>query len=240
MRESISGVHTLDAIQVGELGTIDGLRGIHLQCGVGIDTLALARLGARMTALDISGEACTVARSSAAAAGLKIDVFRGDVLLPTDLPEGQFDFVYTSNGVLRWLPNLQQWARNVAELLLPNAWLYLFEIHPLVYRLSNARTGHVELIGDYFAETPSVKQVSTTHVGPADNMANRRVVHTDWTVASVFQALIQAGLRIDMFNEHRVCPYSRKDLLDAQSDGHWGLEQTPIPLAFSIRARKAG
>ncbi|MEZ4595461.1 MAG: hypothetical protein R3C32_00780 [Chloroflexota bacterium] len=33
---------------------IAGLRGVHLQCHIGTDTVSLARLGARMTGLDFS------------------------------------------------------------------------------------------------------------------------------------------------------------------------------------------
>src|SRR5689334_10833762 len=36
------------------LGDITGLRGVHLQCHIGTDTVSLARLGARMTGLDFS------------------------------------------------------------------------------------------------------------------------------------------------------------------------------------------
>lgn len=36
------------------LGDIRGLRGIHLQCHIGTDTISLARLGASMTGLDFS------------------------------------------------------------------------------------------------------------------------------------------------------------------------------------------
>ena len=36
------------------LGSVEGLRGVHLQCHIGTDTLSLARLGAQMTGLDFS------------------------------------------------------------------------------------------------------------------------------------------------------------------------------------------
>ena len=36
------------------LGDIRGLRGVHLQCHIGTDTLSLARMGATMTGLDFS------------------------------------------------------------------------------------------------------------------------------------------------------------------------------------------
>ena len=39
------------------LGDVAGLRGVHLQCHIGTDTVSLARLGASMTGLDFSGAA---------------------------------------------------------------------------------------------------------------------------------------------------------------------------------------
>src|SRR6185312_216546 len=44
------------------LGDIAGLRGVHLQCHIGTDTISLARLGAHMTGLDFSPAALTQAR----------------------------------------------------------------------------------------------------------------------------------------------------------------------------------
>src|SRR6187402_1961587 len=36
------------------LGDVSGLRGVHLQCHIGTDTVSLARLGATMSGLDFS------------------------------------------------------------------------------------------------------------------------------------------------------------------------------------------
>ncbi len=49
------------------LGDVTGLRGVHLQCHIGTDTLSLARLGAQMTGLDFSGRRAR--RGSAAGHG---------------------------------------------------------------------------------------------------------------------------------------------------------------------------
>ena len=51
------------------LGAIAGLRGVHLQCHIGTDTISLARLGASMTGLDFSPAALAQARSLAARTG---------------------------------------------------------------------------------------------------------------------------------------------------------------------------
>jgi transcriptional regulator with XRE-family HTH domain len=52
------------------LGDVSGLRGVHLQCHIGTDTISLARLGASMTGLDFSGAAVAEAARIAAAAGI--------------------------------------------------------------------------------------------------------------------------------------------------------------------------
>jgi len=49
------------------LGDVNGLRGIHLQCHIGTDTISLHRLGAAMTGLDFSPESIAIARGIAGA-----------------------------------------------------------------------------------------------------------------------------------------------------------------------------
>ena len=51
------------------LGDINGLRGVHLQCHIGTDTVSLARLGATMTGLDFSRPAVEMARHLAERTG---------------------------------------------------------------------------------------------------------------------------------------------------------------------------
>jgi hypothetical protein len=44
------------------LGDVAGLRGVHLQCHIGTDTVSLVRLGASMTGVDFSAPAVAAAR----------------------------------------------------------------------------------------------------------------------------------------------------------------------------------
>jgi hypothetical protein len=61
------------------LGDVAGLRGVHLQCHIGTDTLSLARLGATMTGLDFSPKSLAQARSLAERAGPPVDFVESDV-----------------------------------------------------------------------------------------------------------------------------------------------------------------
>src|SRR6516162_6661871 len=72
----LSEVVTFD---LPRLGDIAGLRGVHLQCHIGTDTVSLARLGASMTGLDFSAPAVEAARSLAAATGADATFVRSDV-----------------------------------------------------------------------------------------------------------------------------------------------------------------
>lgn len=65
-----SGRGNLHPIEEAEIGPVDGLRLLHLQCHFGRDTLTLAQRGANVVGVDFSGEAITVARRLAAELGL--------------------------------------------------------------------------------------------------------------------------------------------------------------------------
>src|ERR1700750_179316 len=76
------------------LGSVAGLRGVHLQCHIGTDTISLARLGASMTGLDFSGPAVAAARELAAATGADAGFVQSDVYLAAEaLGAGGFDLV---------------------------------------------------------------------------------------------------------------------------------------------------
>ena len=62
-----------------ETGPLAGLDLVHLQCNVGQDSLSLARLGARVTGVDISDEAIARATQLAADAGIAASFVRADV-----------------------------------------------------------------------------------------------------------------------------------------------------------------
>ena len=80
------------------LGDVAGLRGVHLQCHIGTDTISLARLGARMTGFDFSGAALTEARRIAALAGADVDFVQGDLYAAADLLAAGSSSIWCSPG----------------------------------------------------------------------------------------------------------------------------------------------
>ena len=57
-----------------------------------------------------------------------------------DLPnglDGDFDLVYTSRGVLGWMPDIRAWAEVVAHFVAPGGRFFITEIHPVVNVFEN-------------------------------------------------------------------------------------------------------
>ncbi|HEX6469922.1 MAG TPA: class I SAM-dependent methyltransferase [Streptosporangiaceae bacterium] len=237
IHDVVAGMSSIPAEELREIGDVKGRRGLHLQCGLGLDTISLARRGAQMTGVDISAKACVSAASIAERCGLDIPFIQADVLDRDQLPDRQYDFVYTSHGVLRWLPDLDRWASNIHYLLKPGGWIYMFEIHPIVYRLQAVEGERFTLVGDYFDESTHVKVARSIHLGSVERLDNREVAHTNWTISTILGSLLRAGLCIASFQEHAASSYSRKGLLSVRSDGLWHSRSAPpVPLGFSMRA----
>src|SRR6187551_1118010 len=129
----VKGKSSLQQIELGLLGDVAGKSILHLQCHFGQDTLSLARLGAKVTGVDLSDVAITEARKLARELGLSTDFICCNVYdLPQQL-EQQFDVVFTSYGAIGWLPDLDRWAQIVRRFLKPGGRLVLVEFHPFVW-----------------------------------------------------------------------------------------------------------
>src|SRR5450755_3927669 len=113
---------------VPRLGDVSGLRGVHLQCHIGTDTVSLSRLGARMTGLDFSPVAIEQARSLVARSGDEVNFVESEVYDAAPALGGElFDLVFTGIGALCWLPSISQWASTVGSLLKPGGRLFIRE-----------------------------------------------------------------------------------------------------------------
>jgi SAM-dependent methyltransferase len=226
------------------LGDIAGLRGVHLQCHIGTDTISLARLGAHMTGLDFSPVALVEARRIAALAGTEVDFVEAEVYDAVSvLGAGRFDFVYTGVGALCWLPDVRRWAGTVADLLQPGGRLFIREFHPMLWSLDDERDDGLLVVKYSYFETPEpeVFEDDETYV-ETDSTFSHNTTHT-WNhgLGEVIGALLEVGMELTAFEEHRSAP---SEMLP----GHmvrdefeeWHLRERPerVPLAYTLQARK--
>ena len=227
------------------LGDIAGLRGVHLQCHIGTDTVSLARLGAHMTGLDFSPSGLTEARRIAALAGAKVHFVQADVYDAVSvLGADSFDLVYTGVGALCWLPDIRRWARVVAGLLRPGGRLFIREGHPMLWTLPDDRSDGLLVVEDPYFETsePYVDEDGGTYV-ETDTVFSQNTTHT-WNhgLGETIGALLEAGMEFTSLDEHRSVPWEAlPGHMVCDEHEEWHLKERParLPLTYTLQARKA-
>jgi len=227
------------------LGDLTGLRGVHLQCHIGTDTLSLARLGARMSGLDFSPAALAEARRLAAETGTGIDYVQSDLYdARAALGDERFDFVFTGIGALCWLPDIRRWASVVASLLGPGGRLFLREGHPMLWSLDERIADRLVVDFPYFERPePLVWEDDTTYV-QTDTTFTASVTHTfSHALSEVVTALLDVGMELTRFEEHQSVPWEALPGQMHKIDGNeWQLADRPwrLPHSYTLHAVKRG
>jgi SAM-dependent methyltransferase len=222
-----------------EVDDVSGRSLLHLQCHFGMDTLSWARLGARVTGADFSEEAIALAGSLAAELDIPAEFYCCNLYdLPTILSQ-TFDIVFTSGGVLPWLPDLKRWAEVIAGFLHPQGFIYLREDHPVRYIFEDQNgVSTPQVRYPYFhSDQPMRFQSQGTY---ADRSAEILTDSYEWShsLSDVINALILAGLRIEYLHEFPFATYQSLPFLVQGDDGLWRYPRHPesLPLTFSLRA----
>lgn len=165
----------LPAIVARTLGDLTKKRVLHLLCATGEATAALAELGAVATGLDPRAESLEAARER----WPKILWVDGDPqAIPRQLRRGKFDLVYSGEGVLDRLGDLDGWAAGIAAALKPAGELLVFDDHPV----ADCVDGLLRWRSDYFRD-------------PAD--PNRL-----WRLGQIVSVLARARLQVVALEEY--------------------------------------
>jgi SAM-dependent methyltransferase len=236
----------LTPIDEAELGPIDGIRILHLQCHFGRDSLVLAQRGASVVGVDFSGPAIAAARDLAAELGLteRAKFIETDLYeTPKALPEpGSFDLVFVTWGAINWLPDIRQWADVVAYFLRPGGALYLAEGHPcaLVFDdLARMPTGMPGYFVPYFLSEPLILNDSRDYADDTARLQNATIYQWMHPLGKIVTSLLEAGLTLQWLHEHDSVPWRMFDLLVRDGQGMYRWPDRPwLPLAFSLRAER--
>jgi SAM-dependent methyltransferase len=218
------------------LGDIRGLRGVHLQCHIGTDTVSLARLGAHMSGLDFSEPAIVAARHLAEIAGQSVEFYQADLYDAVDvLGRGTFDFVFTGIGALCWLPDIARWGQLVADLLAPGGRLFVRDGHPMLWALDERHPDVIVVEYPYFEQPdPLVWDEDGTYVDTEASFVNTTTHSWNHGIGEIVSSLLNAGLSLTMLVEHDSVPWDAlpgKMVVD--DAGEWRLSDRPERLAAS-------
>jgi ubiquinone/menaquinone biosynthesis C-methylase UbiE len=108
-------------------GTGNGKKLLEVGCGIGVDSIQLAKCGFDVTAVDLTENALLVAKEFAARRGVSID-FRLANAEKLEFPDAEFDAVY-SFGVLHHTPDIVAAVGEVRRVLEPGGTAYVMLYH---------------------------------------------------------------------------------------------------------------
>jgi SAM-dependent methyltransferase len=224
------------------LGDIRGLRGVHLQCHIGTDTISLARLGASMTGLDFSAPAVAAAQDLADRTGADARFVQADVYAAPDLlGRNEFGLVYTGIGALCWLPDIRRWAGVVAALLAPGGRLFLREGHPMLWALADEREDGLLVVDHPYFERPEPMVFDDDSSYATTDVVFENTVTHEWNhgLAEIITALMDAGLELTALTEHDSAPWAPfPGMMEKAADGEWRLADRPwrLPCTYTLQA----
>lgn len=230
------GKNMLTPIKLNELGNVKGKKMLHLQCHFGLDSLCWARLGADVMGVDLSDAAIDEAKRINDEMGLNAKFICSNVYDLKEHLDEQFDIVFTSYGVIGWLPDLDKWASLIAHYLKPGGTFYMAEFHPVVWMFDDEFTKI-----EYAYENREVIVIDN-YGTYTDRNAEISGKEYSWnhSLSEVLNALIKNGLQIQLFNEFMYSPYPNFRNSVELSPGQWHIQgmEGKIPMIFSVKALK--
>jgi SAM-dependent methyltransferase len=246
------GKSVLDPIELREIGDVTGKSLLHLQCHIGTDTLSWAREGALVTGVDFSAQSIAAARRLRDELGLPATFVQANVYdVPQildrayDVPQNldqTHDVVYTSRGVLCWLRDLAAWGRVIARALKPGGIFYIMEQHPILNTLEENEDGDLVFRYRYFhAPEPTKWDAEGADYADASYVIQNPTYEWSWSVSDIVNALLNAGLQIELFNEYERLFFKYFPGMEPCSDRWYHLPRYKgkLPLLFTMRAKKA-
>jgi SAM-dependent methyltransferase len=243
---SKSEMYDLEAFKDGkislmkyELEALKDVKGkslLHLQCHFGQDTLSWSRLEANCVGVDISDEGVKLAQKLNEELNLNAEFVCCNVLDTSEFIKDTFDIVFTSYGVIGWLPDLKPWGILIAERLKKGGVFYMVEFHPIVWMFDYLE-GKPNMKYGYNQKEVIYEEYEGTYADDTSKMISKEY---GWNhgLGEVVSALTEAGLHIEYLKEYDESPYNvLPDLVETKS-GMYATKDKLYPLIFELKAIK--
>lgn len=232
----LKGATSLKPIELALLGDVKGKKILHLQCHFGQDTISLARMGAKVTGLDLSDKSIAKAKEIANQLGIDAHFVCCDIFEADQFIKDEFDIVFTSYGTIGWLPTLNRWGQIIQHFLKPNGTFVFAEFHPFIWTLDDDT--YTKITYSYFNIAPIIETLTSSYT---DGDSHEPLACYTWnhSLAEVFNALMTNGIVIDDFQEYKTSPYNCFPNTVTVDNGYQikGMEDK-LPMVYSILGRK--
>ncbi|MFW9924518.1 MAG: class I SAM-dependent methyltransferase [Candidatus Thorarchaeota archaeon] len=237
----IKGKSSLLPIEVKELGDVKGKTLLHLQCHFGMDTLSWARKGAIVTGVDFSSEAIKLAQELSENLSIPAKFVEANIYDIPKFIETKFDIIYTSYGVLCWLPDIRKWAEIISYSLKKGGIFYIIESHPFGILIDETYNERFQTGYPYFNDGKAMKfDDSSNPIDPEKSLKN--TVSYEWLhpLSVIINSLIDLGFQIEFLHEFPFGFFPLHPDMKKGKDGYYYFQNKlfNIPMIFSIRAIK--
>lgn len=233
-----NGKSSLNKYELDEVGSVKGKTLLHLQCHFGQDTLSWSREGAKCTGIDLSSEGIKKAKILNEELGLDATFIESNLYDVPNKVKGEFDVVFTSYGVIGWLPDIEQWGKIVASKLKKGGVFYMVEFHPIVWMFDFLQTPP-KLVYPYSNSDAIYEEYKGTYTNNDADIISKEY---GWNhgLGEVISSLTKAGLQIEFLHEFEKSPYNCLPEMEKAKDGMFVLKENKkmFPLLYSIRATK--
>ena len=235
-----SGKTSLLPIELEELGDVNGKSLLHLQCHFGMDSLSWARKGAVVTGIDFSKKAISLARKLSNKLKIPAKFLVSNIYDIHQIINETFDIVYTSYGVICWLPDMIKWAKIISDYLKPGGIFYIIDNHPFG-AIIDEHQDPFKVGFNYFNDgKPTYWDEGPAYSDPNAILKNEASYEWFHSMSEIINSLLKASLELEFLHEfpftfHNIHPDMKK-----REDGYWEFQSLKfnVPMMFSIRAYK--
>ncbi len=230
------GKSSLMPYEMEALGDVNGKSLLHLQCHFGQDTLSWSRMGATCTGVDISDEGIHLAKQLNDELKQNARFVCCNVLDTSKFVTEPFDIVFTSYGVIGWLPDLKPWGKMIAERLKVGGTFFMAEFHPIVWMFSYL-DGIPKMQYGYMQNEVIYEEYQGTYANENAKITSKEY---GWNhgLSEVINALAEAKLHIEYLNEYNESPYNVLPNLTKTENGMFVTKDRLYPLIFTVKATK--
>ncbi len=237
----LKGQNSLHEIELVGLGEVENKTLLHLQCQFGMDTLSWARLGAEVTGVDFSNNSIDLANELNEHLKLPAKFICSNIYdLPSKLDE-EFDIVFTSYGVLCWLPDLEKWAKLISRYLKKGGTFFIAEFHPFLWIFDDENKDKLEYKYPYFYGKEPLHYTSEYTYTEQENLL-LNVDNYNWqhTFGDIITSLIKVGLKIQEVKEYPYTFFPQYPFMEEKNKGIWTFKDDKynLPMVFTIKAIK--
>ena len=195
--------NSLHGIELDLLGDVKNKNILHLQCHFGLDSLSLEVLGANVTGVDFSEKAIAYAEKLKKELQLNTTFLCENVYDLESINSKPYEIVFSSYGIVGWLPDLKKWAEVINKQLEINGKFILVDFHPALWMFDD---DFKAIEYSYFNDKPYIEIENGSYA----NREEKKEMTSIWwshSLSEIMTAFLEEGLVLSEFKEFDYSPF---------------------------------